>query len=64
MPRYGDAWNFAFFGNCAWLSVAHWLVRVYGYFDVGSLRGLSLSRPVVALGPLAVIRFPLVKPVV
>ena len=42
---------FPFFGDCIWLQVAHWLVRDYGYFGVGHLRGLPVFNHGVALGP-------------
>lgn len=37
---YGNVWILPFFDNCAWLWVVHWLVRAYGYFEVGCLMSL------------------------
>ena len=57
-------WNFLFLSNCAWLSGAHWSGRAYGYFEVGLPMGPSVFSQVVAVGPLSLIKFPLLEPVV
>ena len=38
------------FGTCAWLQVAHWLVRAYGYFQVGGLMSLFAFSSVGPVG--------------
>ena len=51
MRGYGNVWDFPFFDNCVWLSVAPWSVRVYGYFEVGHLMGLSVFSQGFSTGP-------------
>lgn len=40
----------------------HWSVRVCGYLEVGRLRSLFAFILVVAVGPLALLKFLLLKP--
>ena len=36
--------EFSFFGTCAWLQVAHWSPKTYGYFELGHLMGLFVAQ--------------------
>lgn len=49
-----------YFSDCAWLEVAHWSVRAYGYLEAGPLRGQSVSSQGVTVGPFCL---PLLKSV-
>lgn len=57
MRWYG--WNFPFFGNCAWLYTAHWVLRAREYFEVGGLKDQSVPSQGVAMAPFNI---PLLKP--